>query len=130
MKSNFRASKTGGKVSLERVLRIIENFGLTRLDAKTYVYLAKNGPKKEEDIAMAMKLTKDQVSPILKSLLKVGLIRTNSECYELFFALMFEQLLDKMITLKDEEARVTKQTRKELLSSWQTIIQEKNQANT
>ena len=79
---------------------------------------------------MAMKLTKDQVSPILKSLLKVGLIRTNSECYELFFALMFEQLLDKMITLKDEEARVTKQTRKELLSSWQTIIQEKNQANT
>ena len=117
-------------MSLERVLRIIESFGLTRLDAKTYVYLAKNGPKKEEDIAMAMKLTKNQISQILKSLLKLGVINTNSESYELFSALMFEQLLDKMITLKDEEARVTKETRKELLSSWQAITQDKKQANT
>jgi hypothetical protein len=31
-----------------------------------------------------------------------------------------------MIAFKDKEAQVTKQTRKELLASWQSIIQDKN----
>jgi predicted transcriptional regulator len=82
------------KLSLERVLKLLENFGLTRSDAKTYIYLAKNGPKNEENIAVAMKLTKNQISPILKNLLKRGLISSNSEYKEVFSALMFEQLLD------------------------------------
>jgi sugar-specific transcriptional regulator TrmB len=113
-------------LSLERVLRILESFGLTRSDAKAYIYLAKNGPKKKEDITVATKLTKNQINLTLKNLLKKGLIKTNFECFEVFSALMFEQLLDKMIAFKDEEAQVTKQTRKELLASWQSIIQDKN----
>jgi sugar-specific transcriptional regulator TrmB len=118
------------KLSLERVLKLLENFGLTRSDAKTYIYLAKNGPKNEENIAVAMKLTKNQISPILKNLLKRGLISSNSEYKEVFSALMFEQLLNKIIRLKDKELQTTETTRKELLDSWQTLTHGKKQVNT
>ena len=117
-------------MSLERVLRILESFGLTRSDAKTYIYIAKNGPRKEEDIAAAMKLSRTQITPILKSLLKRGVITTNSECSEVFSAFAFEELLDRLIAIKDEEAQATEKTRKELLARWQKITWEEKQTNT
>jgi sugar-specific transcriptional regulator TrmB len=100
------------------------------MDAKAYVYLAKNGPKREKEIAVAMKLGKDHVCASLKILQKKGFISQNAEFPELFSALNFEKVLDLMITLKDEEAYALEETRKELLSSWRTLTQNKKQHNT
>jgi len=117
-------------MSLERVLKILESFGLARMDAEVYVYLAKKGPKEEKEIANALKLSKTQLSSMLESLQNKRFISTNPECPALFYALAFEQILDMMITLKDEETRVIKETQKELLSSWRAITRNKKQAGT
>jgi sugar-specific transcriptional regulator TrmB len=111
------------------VLKILESFGLARPDAEVYVYLAKKGPKAGKEIANALKLSKTQLSPILERLQKRRFISTNAERPALFSALAFEQILDVMITFKDEEAQTLKETRKELLSCWRAITRNKKQAN-
>lgn len=114
-------------MSLDRVLKILESFRLSKTGAKVYVYLAKNGPKNQEDIAIALKLSKNHLGPILNDLQKRELISPNSESRKMFFAIMFEQLLDKMIALKDEEADAIKETRKDLLVCWRNVTRDKKQ---
>ena len=117
-------------MSLERVLKTLESFGFSKVGAEVYVYLAKRGPKEGKDLAIAMKLPKNQLYHILATLQKKGFVYTNTESPALFSALAFERLLDMMIELKDEEAQVTRDRRKELLSSWRAITRNKKQADT
>jgi sugar-specific transcriptional regulator TrmB len=107
------------------VLKILESFGLARTDAGVYVFLAKKGPLNGEDIADAMNLSKNQLRQILKSLQDKGVV--NAERSALFSALAFEKVLDMVISMKDEEAQVLKETKEELLSSWRAITQDKKQ---
>jgi sugar-specific transcriptional regulator TrmB len=117
-------------LSLERVLRTLEGFGLKRLDAEVYVYLAKKGPQKGKDLASTMKLPKNQLYSILKSLQNKGFVNANIERPALFSAVAFEQIIDMIINVKDEEARAIRETRKELLSSWRAITRDKKHADT
>lgn len=116
-------------MSLERVIKILESFGLARPDAEVYVYLAKKGPKARKEIANALKLSRTQLSAILERLRKRRFVSTNPERPALFSALAFEQILDVMINFKDEEAQTLKETRKELLSRWRAITRNKKQTN-
>jgi predicted transcriptional regulator len=45
------------RLSLERVLKTLEGFGLSRTDAEVYVYLAKKGSKKGRELANALQIT-------------------------------------------------------------------------
>ena len=115
-------------MSLERVLKTLESFGLTRKDAKAYIYLAKKGPKEAKDLAIALKLTHPQLNSILANLQKKGFICTSAQRQDLFSALAFELILDMMIEIKDEEAEVVRRTREELLRSWGTITKKTTNA--
>ena len=115
-------------MSLERVLKTLESFGLTRKDAKAYIYLAKKGPKGGKDLAIALKLTHPQLNSILVNLQKKGFICASAQRQDLFLALAFEQILDMMIEIKDEEAQAVRKTREELLHSWGTITKKTTNA--
>ena len=117
------------KMSLERVLKTLENFGLTKKDAKAYVYLAKKGPKEGKDIAIALNLTQPQLTSTLVRLQKKGFIHTSAQCPDLFSAFTFEQILDMMIAIKDEEAQAVRETHEELLSSWGAIPEKNKPTN-
>lgn len=112
------------------MLKILESFGLARSGAEVYIYLAKKGPKTGKEIASKTRLSEAEIWSTLKSLQKKGFVSASAEHPVLFFALSFEQVVDMMITLKDEEAQTIKETRKELLSSWRDITRKKNQADT
>jgi len=108
-------------VSLERVLKTLEGFGLSRIDAEVYVYLAKKGPKKGRELANALQVTKQQLYPSLKNLKNRGIVTASLERPALFSAVAFEQVLELLIEIKVEQAKVIKETKKELLGSWQSI---------
>ena len=61
-------------MSLERVLKTLEGFGLSRVDAKMYVYLAKMGPQNASELSEALKITKQQLYPRIKCLRDKGII--------------------------------------------------------
>ena len=57
-------------MSQEKVLKTLGDLGLTRLDSKIYVYLAKKGPQKGKEISKALKVQKQQLYRSLKNLQK------------------------------------------------------------
>lgn len=108
-------------MSLERVLKTIEAFGLSRIDAEVYVYLGKKGPKKGRELANALQVTKQQLYPSLKNLKNKGIVTASHERPALFSAVAFEKVVELLIAIKVEQAKAIKETKKGLLASWRSI---------
>ncbi|HLN44398.1 MAG TPA: helix-turn-helix domain-containing protein [Candidatus Sulfotelmatobacter sp.] len=111
-------------MSLERVMRILEEFGLSEQDAEIYVYLAKKGPKQKGDLSLALKLTNRELELSLKNLQSKGIVAIILDQFALFSALAFEKVLDMAIKVNIERASAVKETKEELLSDWQSNIKE------
>jgi sugar-specific transcriptional regulator TrmB len=112
------------------VLLVLESFGLNHVEAEVYIYLARKGPKPREDIARVMKLPGIRSHQVLESLKKKGFIYISNETCEIFAALNFSEAIDMMIAIKDEETKIMRETKRELLSSWLAINQRKKQDTT
>ena len=113
-------------MSLERVLRTLESFGLKRVDAEVYVYLAKKGPQKGIDIAGALKIRKQQLYHILKTLQDKGVVTATPKRPALFSALAFEKVLDLLLEANMEQAKAIEETKQELLLSWRDMVKRDN----
>jgi sugar-specific transcriptional regulator TrmB len=103
------------------VLKLLETFGLARTDAEVYIYLAKKGPKREQDLANALKLAKQQLYSSLKNLQSKGIVTATVEESALFSAVAFERVLDLLVKVNIEQAKAVKETKNELLTSWRSM---------
>ena len=108
-------------MSLERVLKTLEGFGLSRMDAEVYVSLAKKGPKKGRELANALQVTKQQLYPSLKNLKNKGIVTASLERPASFSAVAFEKVVELLIAIKVEQAEAFKKTKKELMDNWRSI---------
>jgi sugar-specific transcriptional regulator TrmB len=108
-------------VSQEKILKTLESLGFTQWDAKVYIILAKRGPIKASDAARALKLSKQRLYPIVKSLQSKGIVNSTLERPARFSAVPFEKVLDLFVKAKMEQAQRIQQNRDELLSDWQSI---------
>ena len=108
-------------MSLERVLKTLEAFGLSRVDSEVYLYLAKKGPKKGREVAIALQIPKQQLYPSLKNLKNKGIISVSIDRPTLFSALAFEKVLELLIAIRVDQAKAIKETKKELLKSWRAM---------
>jgi sugar-specific transcriptional regulator TrmB len=113
-------------LSLERVLRTLEGFGLDRLAAEVYVHLAKKGPQEGADIADALKLRKHNLHAILKTLQDKGVVTASVKYPLMFSAVAFERALDLLVEANIEQAKVIQETKDELLSEWREMIKRNN----
>ena len=102
-------------------MKTLEGFGLSRIDAEVYVYLTKKGPKKGRELANALQITKQQLYPSLKNLKNKGIVTASFERPAFFSAVAFEQVVELLISIKVEQAKAIKETKKELLDSWRSI---------
>ncbi len=102
-------------MSLERVIKILEDFGLKRIDAEVYVFLAKKGPQKGKDMSFALKLTNRQLYRSLKRLQDQNMVISNLERPAQFSALPLEKILDSIIKDKIKKAQAMKETKESFL---------------
>jgi sugar-specific transcriptional regulator TrmB len=109
-------------MSQDKVLKSLVSMGLTRIDAKIYVFLAKRGPQKAQNVALAMKIAKQRLYPSLRRLQSKGLVNATLEHPARFSALSFEKALDLFAKAKMEEAKNIQQSKDSLLSDWQSIV--------
>lgn len=109
-------------LSLERVLKMLERFGLSRVESEVYLYLVKAGPSKAEDIVIRLRLSKQQLCPVLKNLKKKGLVTTKPEHAILFSALAFEELLNRYVKINIKQAETIRETKQELTDCWREIV--------
>jgi sugar-specific transcriptional regulator TrmB len=104
------------------VLDTLTSFGLKRIDAQVYVFLAKKGPHKGRDLSNALKLPKQRLYPCLNCLKHKKLINSTPNRPALFSAVPFEEALDLLVKAKMEEAQHTQQNTDKALSDWQSMI--------
>jgi sugar-specific transcriptional regulator TrmB len=103
-------------------MKTLKGFGFNDVEAEVYIYLAKRGPGKVNDIAPALKIRRRQLYHVLKTLKEKGVVIANTEQPASFFALAFEEALDLLVEANIEQAKVIKETKEELLSSWRSMI--------
>ena len=111
---------------MEPVLETLVSFGIKRLDAQLYIFLAQAGPLKGRDIAAMLRLYKQQLYRSLKSLTCKGCVEVTLERPARFSAVPLEKVLDRFMKTKMEQAEDLKASRDELLSSWRSITKMKS----
>lgn len=109
-------------MSLNRIIKTLENFGLTRIDAEVYVYLAKKGPLMVDEVAIALKLNKQKLWSTLRNLQNKGIV-TKSHL-AVFSAMNFEDFLNFYIKLNVEKAQILDKSKEELLTSWRSMLKQ------
>jgi sugar-specific transcriptional regulator TrmB len=98
------------------VLSILQGFGISKVDAEVYVYLAKRGPTRSGDLAFDFGKTQPQVYPILRRLNKKGVIKQSKNRQMLFSAVGFEELLERYVKLNMEQAKMIEDAKEQLLT--------------
>ena len=111
-----------GWTSQEKVFKTLVDLGLAKIDAKVYVFLAKKGPRKAQDVAGFLRISKQQLYPSLRSLQSKGLVNATLEHPARFSAVPFEKALDLFAKAKMEEAKSIQQNKDKILTDWQSIV--------
>lgn len=109
----------------EQLLKILEDLGIKRLDAQVYLLLATEEPKKGREISNELRINKPQLYSILRKLQNKGLVTVSPEHPARFSAILFDKVLDLLITAKREQAKAIQASREELLSSWRKMVKDK-----
>ncbi len=118
-----------GLLSLERIFRALVSLGLSELEARVYVFLAKKGPCKERDIAESLKLYKKQLYRSLKTLQDKDVVRATGAHPHEFSATSFEEVLELLLELKKEQTKSLEASKAELISDLRTEKKKSNASN-
>lgn len=102
--------------------KILVDLGLRELDAEVYVFLAISGPQEAKDIAIGLKLYRQQLYRSLKNLQSKGIVNASPERPVRFSAVLFEKVLDLFLKAKIEQQQTLQESKEELLSTWRSII--------
>lgn len=114
-------------MSKERVLRALNRFGLSYVDAQVYVFLAKNGPHELRDIASALNLHQRKIHRSVKDLQEITIVKPSVQHPFEFKATPFEDVVELFVKVKKEKAKVVQESREELLSSWRAITKKESE---
>jgi sugar-specific transcriptional regulator TrmB len=108
----------------ELLAKTLAGLGLTEIDAEIYAFLAKEGSQKGREIAGVLNLYKQQLYRSLKRLQKKGIVTATVGHPAHFSAMPLDKALDILIEAKKEQALALEASRKELLSSWRSMIKQ------
>ena len=105
----------------ENILNSLMRLGLKKAEAKVYFYLSKRGPKQANEIIKALKMKKQQLYPLIKSLQGKAVLNSTMDYPAKFSVVSLEQFLELLTMAKMEEVKIIKQNKGNLLSDWQSI---------
>lgn len=109
-------------MSLERVLEVLAELGLSKSDAEVYILIATKGPVEAREIAATLCLERKRFYATIKKLADSGLVRITSKPSAYLTAVGFEEVLDSCLRLKKDVARDLEQNRIKILSEWQSMV--------
>jgi sugar-specific transcriptional regulator TrmB len=103
-------------------MKALKGLGLTQVDTQVYILLAKEGPYRMQEVALALKLSEENVDRSLKELQKLSIVKASIERPLNFVAMPLEEVIDLFIEVKKEQAKTMQDSREELLSNWKKTI--------
>jgi len=114
------------RLSRERIINALKELGLSAIDTQVYVLLAKDGPHKKEEIALALNLHERKIHRSIKDLQSISIVKASIEYPLEFAAVPFEEVINRIIEVKKEQAKTLQASKKELLSTWRSITEKDN----
>jgi predicted transcriptional regulator len=110
------------KLSLERIFKALVSLGLSKHDARVYVYLALKGPTKAGSIVDNLRMSRSQIHRSLKHLQDKGVVFADSKSRGVFSALLFEEALKLLIETEKTKTQILQETKEALLSDFKIAI--------
>jgi HTH-type transcriptional regulator, sugar sensing transcriptional regulator len=100
------------KIELEKISNELLNFGLTKNQAKVFIYLGKYGSKTSPEVCKALKLPRTETYNVLNELLNLGIISSEFHHPTKYSALAMNQAI--LTLVREAQENVNKLAKKEL----------------
>ena len=109
------------KLTLEKIRNELINFGLTKSQAKVFIYLGKYGSKTASEIAKALQLPRTETYHLVNSLQSIGLVLAELAHPTKYTAKKMKEAISTLV--KQEQERIdTLATKEESISAmWEQI---------
>jgi sugar-specific transcriptional regulator TrmB len=108
---------------------VLDKLDLSQTDAKVYIHLASNGPKKARAIVDYLNINRGQVYKSLRRLQNKGATVSSNEHPIKFSAVPFEDVLDMLMKIKKEQAEILRDYKEELISDFRIEKKKANASN-
>ncbi|PVX25682.1 MAG: hypothetical protein CW716_07520 [Candidatus Bathyarchaeum sp.] len=95
--------------------------GFTETDTQVYSFLATEGPHNAGEMAEVLNLHRQKLYRSLKKLQNKGIVNASFDYPVKFSAVVFDRVLDLLITVKMEQQQALQESKQELLSTWRSI---------
>lgn len=112
-------------MSLERIFQALVSLGLSKSDARVYIFLALKGPKKVTSIVNNLKIGKKQIFLSLKNLQNKGIITGGIRDQNAFSALPFEEALESLIKTEKNQTNIMQEKRRVILENLKKLRKKK-----
>jgi predicted transcriptional regulator len=110
-------------MSRERIIKALKVLGLSNIDTRVYVLLARDGPHKIEEIASALNQHERNIHKSLRDLQNINIVKASIEYPFEFIAVPFKEVINLIIEVKKEQAKTLQASKDELLSTWRSITE-------
>jgi len=100
------------KIELEKICGELLNFGLTKNQAKVFIYLGKYGSKTSPEVCKALKLPRTETYNVLNDLLNLGIISSEFNHPTKYSSLPMNQAI--LTLVREAQQNVNKLAKKEL----------------
>jgi len=117
----FVKTHGGSARSTEVIERALRALGLSKNEAKVYIYLARSGERKASEISGVLSLHRTETYRILRDLEKRGLISSVFEKPLKFIAIPFEKALDVLIEAKKLKLNLLERKKERLIHVWLSL---------
>ena len=109
------------KLTLEKIRNELINFGLTKSQAKVFIYLGKYGSKTASEIAKALQLPRTETYHLVNSLQNMGLVVAELSHPTKYTAMDMKEAINTLV--KQEQERIDSLATKEetLAEMWQQV---------
>jgi len=109
------------KITLDKIRNELINFGLTKSQAKVFIYLGKYGSKTASEIAKALQLPRTETYHLVNSLQNIGLVLAELDHPTKYSAMEMKEAVNTLV--KQEQERIDNLADKEesISAMWKEI---------
>jgi len=109
------------KITLEKIKNELINFGLTKSQAKVFIYLGKYGSKTASEIAKALQLPRTETYHLVNSLQNIGLVVAELEHPTKYSALDMKEAITTLVNQEQERIDNLANKEESLSEMWKEI---------
>ena len=121
MNSNSDSKLYEYKLGIEKITADLTTFGLTKTQAKVFIYLGKYGSKTSPEVCKDLKLPRTETYHILNILTNRGIVVTEFSHPTKFSALPIEKAITVMIKSEQTKINMLEERKQEITNLWKQI---------